>query len=56
MFVADNPAAYRPRIDSNASDMSPLLIPFRYRIGIRLSTLATRRRYRGRIWLLKRCS
>ena len=29
---------------------------FSYRIGIRLSTLATRRRYRGRISLLKRCS
>jgi hypothetical protein len=31
-FVADNPAD-GPRIDSNASDMSLLLMPFRYRNG-----------------------
>jgi hypothetical protein len=41
MSLAKRLEAPGPKIDGRTSDMSPLLTPFKYRIGIRLSALVT---------------
>jgi hypothetical protein len=50
------PSPPSPKIEDRALRNSFDEIPLRYNTGIRLSTLGTRRRYRGRTWLEKHCS
>jgi hypothetical protein len=54
MLVADSPVAFSPKIAANASLKSPVETPLRYRAGMSVSMLGTRRRYLGKIALLKR--